>query len=111
MIDQPKSCFVICKWLMLPLLGLVLSSCDIYRKNKCEWYLVPEPEHASRVEAGWVALCARNYENNRQRCNLKAKLPFAKKVYGKAFRYSSMKLKDGPFPKEVASLTLCAPDK
>ncbi|MFW7379692.1 MAG: hypothetical protein ACOH5I_12845 [Oligoflexus sp.] len=91
------------------MLVLLLGACDFYRKNKCEWYLVPEPDHIDRVEPGWVSLCARNYQNNKQRCNLKAKLPFAKKVYGKPFRYASMKIKSGPFPKEVESVTLCEP--
>jgi len=95
------------KWFFLLIFSLFLSSCDIYRKNKCEWYLVPEPDHADRVEAGWVALCARNYENNKQRCNLKAQLAFAKKVHGKPFRYNSMSIKAGQFPKEVESVVLC----
>ncbi len=93
----------------LSLLSILVTGCDVYHKNKCEWYLVPEPEHADRVEPGWVALCARNYEINRQRCNLKAKLKFAKTVAKKPFRYSSMRVKAGPYPKEVESLTVCEP--
>ena len=85
----------------------LLCGCDFYRKDKCEWFLVPEPDHASKVDPGWVSLCARNYENNKQRCLLKAKLPFAKAVYGKPFKYSTMKLGSGPFPKEVLSIKTC----
>lgn len=90
-------------------IALLLSSCDFYRKRKCEWYLVPEPDHLDRVEAGWVPLCARNYVVNKQRCNLKARFDFAQDVYGYPFRYSSLKIKGGPFPKEVESVTVCGP--
>ncbi|NRA63637.1 MAG: hypothetical protein HRU19_04095 [Pseudobacteriovorax sp.] len=89
---------------------LLVSGCDWYHKNKCEWYLVPEPDDIDKVEPGWVSLCARNYEINRQRCLLKAKLNFAKQVHGKPFRYNSMEVKQGPYPKEVTSITVCKPD-
>ena len=94
--------------LCVGIMGLTLiSSCDWLRKNKCEWYLVPEPDHAKTVEPGWVALCARNYVNNKQRCRLKAKMEFSKKVFGKPFRYSSLNVKEGTYPKEVLSVELC----
>lgn len=90
--------------------GFMLTACDPYHKNKCEWYLVPEPDHADSVESGWVALCARNYVINKQRCQLRAKLGFAKKVFNKPFRYTSLKVKPGKYPKEVESVTLCQPE-
>ena len=93
--------------LVISALGVLTSACDVYHKNRCEWYLVPEPEHVDRVEPGWVALCARNYVVNRQRCNLKAKLSFAKAVAKKPFRYNSMRVKPGPYPKEVERITIC----
>lgn len=95
-------------YVCMGILGLMLlSSCDWLRKSECEWYLVPEPDHAATVEPGWVALCARNYVNNKQRCRLKAKMEFSKKVFGKPFRYASLKVKDGTYPKEVLSIELC----
>lgn len=92
--------------------GLAMSSmgisCDPYNKEKCEWYLEPEPEHIGLVEPGWVSLCARNYKSNKQRCYLKATLEYAKAVQGKPFRYSSMKVKsEGPYPREVESIKTC----
>ena len=89
------------------LLCMSLTSCDWYHKDKCEWYLVPEPDDVDKVEPGWVALCARNYVINKQRCLLRAKLKFAKAVYGKPFKYSSMVVKPGTYPKEVQSIKTC----
>ena len=84
-----------------------MVSCDWYHKDKCEWYLVPEPDDIGKIEPGWVSLCARNYEINKQRCLLKAKLPFAKAVFGKPFKYSSLKVIQSPYPKEVKSVKIC----
>ena len=42
---------------------------------------------------------------------LKAKLPYAKAVYGKPFKYNSMKIAQGRFPKEVISIKTCKPKK
>jgi hypothetical protein len=105
MISDQNSRFL--KGLMILSFLSIMAGCDLYHKNKCEWYLVPEPKHVDRVEPGWVALCARNFEINKQRCNLKAPLAFSKKVFNKPFRYSSLKVKPGRYPKEVESITLC----
>lgn len=95
------------KLIVMIVLSSMLASCDWYHKDKCEWYLVPEPDDVDKVEPGWVALCARNYEINRQRCLLKAKMPFAKAVHGKPFKYSSMIVSEGRYPKEVLSIKTC----
>ena len=97
------------KFIGLYLLCLGVNSCDWYHKDRCEWYLVPEPDHIEKVKPGWVSLCARNYEVNRQRCLLKAPLDFAKKVHKVPFRYSSMVVLPGPYPKEVKSIEPCKP--
>lgn len=102
-----KQCCILPYKILIFSFCILLIGCDWYRKNKCEWFLVPEPRDASSVEPGWVALCARNYENNKQRCNLKSKLEFAREVFGKPFRYNSMKVKEGPYPKEVESIKVC----
>ena len=91
--------------------SLSLIGCDINRKEKCEWYLVPEPDHVDLVEPGWVSLCARNYVNNKQRCYLRSTLEFAKAVHGKPFRYSTLKIREiGPYPREVESIKVCKAD-
>lgn len=95
-------------FLVLPL----LAACDPYHKEKCEWYLVPEPEHVQLVERGWVSLCARNYVINKERCYLKSTLEFAKEVNGKLIRLSSLKIAEtGPYPREILSVKTCKPDK
>ena len=94
-------CFAVaCLWLLL--------SCDPYRKDKCEWYLEPEPKHREFVEKGWVSLCARNFELGRQQCFLQARLEFAEKVFGKKFRYSTLKLDEKSFPRKIIDLKVCS---
>lgn len=95
----------------LLLLGALIG-CDPSHKDKCEWYLVPEPAHINLVPEGWVSLCARNYLINKQQCYLKATLDFAKAVNGKAFRFSQLKIdENGPFPREVLKINTCTPEK
>lgn len=91
--------------------SLALVSCDPDRHRECEWYLVPEPDHRELVTKGWVSLCARNYTNNKQRCHLQAKLAYAEKVYGKAFRFTSLKLDKDSYPRKVLSIKACKPKK
>lgn len=102
-------------WLSLWPLALILSSslaCDPSRKEKCEWYLVPEPAQINLVPEGWVSLCARNYVTNNQRCYLKASLDYAKAVNGKTFRLTSLKIdEEGPYPREVTSVKACGPSE
>jgi len=94
--------------LTLPL----LVGCDPYHKDKCEWYLVPEPEHIDLVEPGWVSLCARNYVINKERCYLKSTIEFAKEANGKLVRLSSLKIAEtGLYPREILSVKTCKPDK
>ena len=89
----------------------VLLGCDPLRKEKCEWYLVPEPSHRHLVEKGWVSLCARNYELGKQKCYYTAKLKFAEKIYGQAFKMTSLKIQDDSFPRKVVSIEACTPEK
>ena len=97
---------------MTKLLGAMLiafgiSACDPDRHKECEWYLVPEPDHRELVKEGWVSLCARNYENNKQRCYLQAKISYAEKVYGTPFRFTSLKLDKTAFPRKIISIKAC----
>lgn len=97
--------------ILLPLLSL-FAGCDPYHKDKCEWYLVPEPEHINLVEEGWVPICARNYTINKERCYLKSSLEFAKELNGKLIRLSSLKVSEtGPFPREILSVKTCKAEK
>ncbi len=100
-------------WSLIAFLSIATmgASCDPSHKEECEWYLVPEPAHVDLVQEGWVALCARNYVINKQRCYLKANLDFAKAVYGKPFRLSRLKIDDkGSYPREVLKINTCTPE-
>ena len=87
-----------------------LMACDPEHKDKCEWYFEPDFERVESVEPGWVALCARNRVVNKQKCLMRAKLDYAKALQGKPFRLTSVKLKDGEFPKEILSVKVCKAD-
>ena len=98
------------KKVIIILLSIVLlsifSGCDLDRHDKCEWYLVPEPNDIQYVGNGWVSVCARNYVTQKQRCFLRMKIEKAEKVYGKPVTFSSLKLGKGVI-KEVKSYKLC----
>lgn len=96
------------KWITLIALAFTLVACDPHHKEKCEWYLVPEPAQIDLVPEGWVSLCARNYVINKQKCYLKASIDFAKAVSGKPFKLSRLKVDDkGPYPREVLKINTC----
>ncbi|NRA65492.1 MAG: hypothetical protein HRU19_13475 [Pseudobacteriovorax sp.] len=96
--------------LLIPLiLAPYLVSCDPDRHKKCEWYLVPEPDHRELVEDGWVSLCARNYTTNKQRCFLQAKFDFAKEMYGKPITFDSLKM-DKSYPRKISAAKVCTPE-
>ncbi|RYZ52274.1 MAG: hypothetical protein EOP07_19895 [Proteobacteria bacterium] len=96
------------KLLPLVLLAMSLIACDPTHKDKCEWYLVPEPSQINLVPEGWVSLCARNFVINKQKCYLKSTIEFAKAVNGRTFRLSRLKIDEtGPYPREVLKISAC----
>jgi len=96
--------------MLVTMLGIILvfsSSCDVFARFKCDWYLVPDLSQKDSVEPGWVSVCIRNYNINKQKCFLKAKLALAEEVYGKTFRYYNAEINTDTFPREVVSVELC----
>jgi len=90
--------------------GVFLSyGCEFIHRYKCVWFLVPEPDHEQYVDLakGWVSVCIRNYEINKQKCYLKAKMDLAEKVNGKPFKFSDVEISEDSFPREVVSIKLC----
>ena len=93
-------------------MGGLAAACDPNHKDKCEWYLVPEPKFVDVVPEGYVSLCARNYVVNKQKCHMKGTLEFSKAVFGKTFRYSSLRIDDkGLYPREVLGIKTCKPEE
>ena len=92
---------------MAMLIVSIGSGCDPLRKDKCEWYLVPEPEHKDLVKDGWVSICARNFVNNRQKCYLQATMADAKAIYGQKVIYSQLKIDKSEFPHTITNPTTC----
>lgn len=92
----------------IPFALVTLFSCDPERKKECEWYLMPEPSLKSSVDPGFIPVCARNLTSNKQYCRLQAKIEFAKKFYGKKFRFVDMDIEtSGRFPRKVLSIKTC----
>lgn len=84
-----------------------LSACDPERKKQCEWYLMPNTSKKARVDEGFISVCARNLIANKEDCRLQTTLSFAKKVYGKTFRYVDLKVKSFGIPRTIQEMTFC----
>lgn len=86
---------------------VLFSGCDMYHFNSCEWTLEPEKDYISKlssedIEQGYIPVCARNRVTNKQNCNLKAKLDYAKSVFQKKFKYEDLKIEtNSKYPKPV----------
>ncbi len=93
--------------ILLALLFPWILSCDPDRKRQCEWYLIPEPDYRHKVEDGFIPVCARNLQNNKQDCKLQTTLEYAKKMYEKKFRYIDLKVKNTTFPRTIDSIRTC----
>ena len=97
------------KVILLNLMFLV-SACDFNHFKECEWTLEPEVKNLHKINAeakaqSFVPVCARNRVTNKQNCNLKANLTYAKEVYGKMFVYNDMVVeKTGSFPRSVVEI-------
>lgn len=88
--------------------SLFLLTHDWQRKNKCEWYLIPDTSEGRSSDEGMIPVCARNYEIHKQNCRLQAKMGFAKKYFKKKFRLDEMQLSSKTsYPKEVVGITVC----
>ena len=92
--------------IITPLIPTIVG-CDEISRLKCDWYLVPDLEQRHTVEKGWVSVCIKNYEINKQRCFLKANMKLAERVYAKKFRYYDAEINTKEFPREVTSIDLC----
>lgn len=90
-------------------LAAILLGCDPEHKKKCEWYLVPDtdPARAGKVGEGYIPVCARNYETNKQDCRLQTTLKFAEKVYQRKFKYIDLKVKNVGIPRTIDEIEMC----
>jgi hypothetical protein len=71
----------------------------------------PSDDWITRVDEGYIPVCARNLEINRENCDLQATLEFSEEHYGKKFRYSELQLDtSGKFPRKVVGMTACTDD-
>ncbi|NDE14803.1 hypothetical protein EBZ80_07730 [bacterium] len=96
----------------LALLFATLAGCDLNHQWRCEWYLMPNPDQQwiSKVDEGFIPVCARNLVINRENCDLQATLEMAESHYGKKFRYSDIELDtSGRFPRKVTGFKECTP--
>ena len=95
-----------------PLLALIAitslsTGCDPERKNACEWYLMPNVVRQTRVDEGYIPVCARNLKIGKEDCRLQTTLKFATKVHQRPFRYVDMKVKTYGLPRTIDSIKFC----
>lgn len=101
------------QWPAVCLIAAVVSlsqGCDPERKKRCEWYLMPNTDKKANVDKGFISVCARNLMANKEDCRLQTTLSFAKKVYGKTFRYVDLKVKSFGIPRTIQEMTFCTPE-
>ncbi len=83
------------------------SGCDKERRDKCEWYLVPDESRLGKTDVEYIPVCARNYVSNKQDCRLQTTLKFAEKVYKLKFRYIDLKVSDFGKPRTIKEIKFC----
>lgn len=81
-------------------------ACDKDRKNKCEWYLLPNPDADPLTPPGSVSLCVGNFKLKRQRCYFSGSPELVEQFNGVAFRYNDLKYKSG-IPKAITHISKC----
>lgn len=82
------------KYLLLSISLTSIASCDYFRKQKCEWYLMVDMPQKDSVDPGMVPLCLRNFEIKKQKCYLQSSVKLAEEVNGKKIRASDIVMGD-----------------
>ncbi len=82
-------------------------SCDNEGKKDCAWVLEPEADQMTRVEAGYIPVCARNRQTMKQDCRLQIKLDLAQKSKGQLFRYTDMAVESVAIPRTIVEIKYC----
>lgn len=99
---------------VMGLLMVIVTACDLTHQERCEWYLMPnpDPEWIAKVDEGYIPVCARNLVINRENCDLQATLEFAEGNYGKKFRYVDIEIDtSGKFPRKVSGIAECSSEE
>lgn len=99
---------------VIGLLAVIVTGCDLSHQERCEWYLMPNPDPLwiAKVDEGYIPVCARNLVINRENCDLQATLEFAEGNYGKKFRYIDIEIDtSGKFPRKVSGISECSPEE
>ena len=91
----------------IALLLIFTIGCDPEGKKNCDWVLEPEPKKIDMAQLGFIPVCARNRVTMKQDCRLQTTLEYAKKVYGKKFRYIDLKVKNIGIPRTIDSIEFC----
>ena len=96
------------KLLLLASLGTVfLWGCDPEGRKNCDWVLEPEAKLIGTVDAGFIPVCARNRQANKEDCRLQTTLEYAEKVYGRKFRYIDLRVERLGLPRTISTIKFC----
>jgi hypothetical protein len=88
-------------------LTLALAACDPDGKKSCAWVLEPEPSLQGKTDPGYIPVCARNRTTMKEDCRLQATLEYAKKVYGRKFRYVDLRVESPGLPRTISKIEFC----
>ena len=87
-----------------------LLGCDVNHFKKCEWTLEGEVDNVEKlseeqIKEGFIPVCVRNRVTNKQNCNLKAQMSFAKENFKRKFRYDDLDIdKKTAFPRTLRGI-------
>lgn len=68
---------------------------------------MPNVDKIGKTDEGFIPVCARNMVSMKEDCRLQTTLDFAKKIYGKKFKYVDLKVKTFGMPRTIKELKLC----
>ncbi|MBQ46267.1 MAG: hypothetical protein CMP10_02005 [Zetaproteobacteria bacterium] len=88
---------------------MVIFGCDPERREKCEWYLMPDKERRGQTEENMIPVCARNLKSSKEDCRLQTTLKFAEHAWNRKFRYIDLKVESYGNPRSISQIEFCEP--
>ncbi|MFK7825401.1 MAG: hypothetical protein AB8G05_14705 [Oligoflexales bacterium] len=91
------------------LLFIFIQSCDCQNTSKCEWHLEVDKKNMDMASDGFVSMCIKNYNINRQKCFVEIEKSRINEVLGKTFIYRDIEIDSTKMPRKIVSFKECKP--
>ena len=85
------------------------SACDCQNTTKCEWEIALDNENADMASDGYVTVCIRNFNINRQKCFIEIERNLFESTQNKKFIYREIEIDPAKMPRRIKSLSACKP--